>query len=90
MTRFPHSTGDACENSRSQDIFTILLDLCMFGGTFDLLGKNLNIYGNIRTLRWDSLKQQAWDELGQTQLKLGLGSCSINLHYIDNQEMSLA
>ena len=34
--------------------------------------------------------EQAGAELGQAQLKLGLGFTSINLHYIDNQTMALA
>ena len=34
--------------------------------------------------------EQAGAELGQAQIKLGLGFTSINLHYINNQEMLLA
>ena len=34
--------------------------------------------------------EQAGAELGQAQLKLGLGFTSINLNFIDNQDMSPA
>ena len=36
------------------------------------------------------IHKQAGAELGQAQLKLGLGFTWINLNYIDNQEMFLA
>ena len=38
----------------------------------------------------DGEEKQAGAELGQAQLKLGLGFISINLNFIDNQDMAPA
>ena len=51
-----------------------------------------NTFLKIRTFKLQSIKKQgqAGAELGQAQLKLGLGFTSINLNFIDNQDMSPA